>query len=999
MWVRKTVLLPGRPLAAAALARYLQDLMRELFEAVRAACPSGTWTKAIELVRHFAVTEEHTAKPDASDKILVCRVRRTDRAIPAVVQLYPDDTEWDCDCESRVPCCEHVAAAVIALKKARSEGKPLQAALTSVSNLGYRFSRAETGLRLERFVIRSDGSRIPLRMTLASAVAQRATGLDFSPTQIDLQVDRLLGASGIVKPEHTLALLKLLAGHKNVHFADAPAEIADEPLRPRATVRAAASGFVLELGPNPEVREIVAPFVGWTGSALVPLSATEYCGPRYENIDRERLYPPEELAVLVTEVLPEIARWFVVDMQTDRLPEVTTTERPRAVVDVRQEQDQLSVLATLVYGDPPIARVDRNKLVHIDGPVPKRMADLERRAIEHLRQSLGLVPGIRAVMAGKEAAQFAAKLDHWRGELTGQDVEQWVLDTTLRPVLSAGDVLPRFTAGLAGGREILATASSAIKAFRQGVSFVPLTEGGFARLPLEWLTEYAGLLERLLEAQSLRADKQLPAYLLPTRVLLHEALDAPLPPDLQAARQLLSGMDHLPEVELPHDLTLTLRPYQMQGVRWLQLQRSLGLGAILADDMGLGKTLQALCVVGRKTLVVCPTSLLANWRAETERCRPALSKHVYHGPDRRLSLEADVTLTTYSVLRSDTATLADCEWNTVILDEAQAIKNPESQVAQAAHALRANFRLALTGTPIENRLDDLWSQLHFANPGLLGPRTEFVSRYAEPIQRGDADATARLKQICGPFVLRRTKLLVAPELPSRTEQDLYFDLADAEQELYGALKFLAQREVVAQLSEGRGVMEALEALLRLRQAACHPSLVPGQTAAISSKLTLLLEQLQTAIADGHKCLVFSQWTSFLDLIEPHLRQASFSYTRLDGSTRDRGRVVENFQKDSGPSVLLLSLKAGGTGLNLTAADHVFLMDLWWNPAVEQQAADRVHRIGQQRPVFVHRLIARGTVEERIVALHAQKRALSDNALEDAAQVATLTRDELVALLA
>jgi SNF2 family DNA or RNA helicase len=324
-------------------------------------------------------------------------------------------------------------------------------------------------------------------------------------------------------------------------------------------------------------------------------------------------------------------------------------------------------------------------------------------------------------------------------------------------------------------------------------------------------------------------------------------------------------------------------------------------------------------------------------------------------------------------------------------------------VARAAYALHADGRLCLTGTPIENRLDELWSLLHFSNRGLLGGRRSFDDRFARPIADGVAGSAEQLRRRIRPFVLRRKKQEVAPELPPRTEAVLPIALDERERAVYDAVRAATRAEVVALLQQGGGVMKALEALLRLRQAACHPALLPGADtgagAGSSSKLERLAEALELAAAEGHKALVFSQWTSLLDLIEPRLNTAGLQFVRLDGSTRDRGEVVDRFQSEGGPPVMLISLKAGGVGLNLTAADHVFLCDPWWNPAAEAQAADRAHRIGQDRPVFVYRLVAQNTVEERIVALQDRKRALFEAALGDAGAAASLTRDDLLELLA
>jgi SNF2 family DNA or RNA helicase len=486
---------------------------------------------------------------------------------------------------------------------------------------------------------------------------------------------------------------------------------------------------------------------------------------------------------------------------------------------------------------------------------------------------------------------------------------------------------------------------------------------------------------------------------MPDLARLCDETGEPRPPAYEALRAMVERHDDIPEAPLPDDLHGTLRHYQQHGVDWMAFLREAELGALLADDMGLGKTVQALCALRGRTLVVAPTSVVHNWASETKRFRPGLRASVYHGPGRRLDPKADLTLTTYSILRLDADALAAESWDTLILDEAQLIKNPDSQVARAAHRLSAAFRLALSGTPVENRLTELWSLFRVINPGLLGARADFSDRYEKPIDKGDAEAAARLRERIRPFVLRRLKREVAPELPPRTEVVLHAELGDDERDLYDAVRAATQHDLVAQLESGGNVLQALEALLRLRQAACHPALVPGGSAERSSKTDVLLELLDEAVADGHKVVVFSQWTSLLDLLEPLLEADEIGFTRLDGSTRDRAGVVETFQDPDGPPVLIASLRAGGIGLNLTAADHVVIFDPWWNPAAEDQAADRAHRIGQTRPVMVYRIVARDTVEERILALQEHKRAIADTALGAAERAGGVTREDLLALLA
>jgi SNF2 family DNA or RNA helicase len=542
-----------------------------------------------------------------------------------------------------------------------------------------------------------------------------------------------------------------------------------------------------------------------------------------------------------------------------------------------------------------------------------------------------------------------------------------------------------------------------LRAWRDGLDLVPLEDGGWAPLPADWLARFGDRVADLLAARS--ADKKLPTASLPELGALCAVLDAPPPKALAGLAPLVEGFTRIPSAELPPDLTATLRDYQRSGVDWLAFLRDAGLGAVLADDMGLGKTLQTIATFRGRCLVVCPRSVVYNWEAEIARFRPSLRTAIFHGAGRELDASADVTLTTYAVLRLDQERLASVTWDVVVLDEAQAIKNPTSQTAKAAFALPAKHRVALSGTPVENRLDELWSIMHFANPGLLGGRSDFQERLAEPIARGDASAASRLRAKIRPFVLRRLKRDVLRELPPRTDAILHVELEESERNVYDAVRAATKKEIAARLAgSGGSMMAALEALLRLRQAACHSALVPGQEAAASSnappssKVQRLLEALEEAVADGHKALVFSQWTSLLDLVEPHLRNAGSGFTRLDGSTRDRAAVVAALSLTDGPPVMLVSLKAGGTGLNLVAADHVFLLDPWWNPAVEDQAADRAHRIGQERPVILYRMVARDTVEERILALQEKKRAIADVALGNADHAGGITKEELLALL-
>jgi superfamily II DNA or RNA helicase len=1000
---------------------------------IRKRCKPALWSQGVALARAGGVAIE-----SRTDDEIVARVRAPGRIVPPTAVLYPTGNEWECDCPSRMSPCEHVAAAAIALATpARGAVEAIDHAVTPAA-LGarviYAFSRSSDGLRLSRLLRGPDGTEIPLEGSLAARLADSAQAARLQVDDPDVRADRLLdmggGARGALTPTKLDGLMHILSGVDRVRIDGMPVVISDEELRPiAALVDADPRGdreVDLTIAADPRVRAAVAPGVALVEddgrAALHRLAETELTGAWLQELPIRRRFGAAELGELMTVVLPDLARRTVLDVQSRRLPPVARDVVPRIVLDVdrvdAKDGGGLTVLPTLVYGAPPCARVDGGKLVYLRGPVPLRDTAAERRAIERLRETLDLLPGCRTSFGPADAPRFVEKLKRWRGDVSGSGAGVVKPSATLQPrlrVVSDGDPAAgtdglRFDLtfevtradGSTGGASSV-DAGAVVRAWQEGLGILPLGGGGWASLPIAWLREHGQRVADLLAARE--DDGRLARHALPALAGLCADLDQPPPPGLDRLAPLVAGFERLPDVDLPADVTATLRGYQREGVRWLAFLGGAGLGGILADDMGLGKTLQAMCVFakGRPTLVVCPTSVIFNWQAELARFRPTLKTCVYHGPGRALDPAADVTVTSYALLRLEAAALRGPAggWGAVVLDEAQAIKNPDSQTARAAYALRAGFRLALTGTPIENRLEELWSLMHFANRGLLGGRGDFADRFARPIAEGRTGAAAELRQRIRPFVLRRLKQDVAPELPPRTEAVLRVDLGASERAVYDAVRAATQKDVLAILSEGKGMtmMAALEALLRLRQAACHPALVPGQSAATSSKVETLVAALDTAVAEGHRALVFSQWTSLLDLIEPALERALLPFVRLDGSTRARGEVVARFQADDGPPVMLVSLKAGGSGLNLTAADHVFLCDPWWNPAVEAQAADRTHRIGQTRPVFVYRLVAAGTVEERILALQDSKRALMDAALGDGAAAAGLSKDDLLALLA
>ncbi|GEO36027.1 hypothetical protein SAE02_01750 [Skermanella aerolata] len=466
------------------------------------------------------------------------------------------------------------------------------------------------------------------------------------------------------------------------------------------------------------------------------------------------------------------------------------------------------------------------------------------------------------------------------------------------------------------------------------------------------------------------------------------------------------------EPKVPSTLQAELRDYQAEGFRWLSRLAHWGAGACLADDMGLGKTVQAIAVMLEHAprgaiIVVAPTSVCHNWAAEIERFAPPLRVHQFaNAGDRAVLVKSlgpmDVLVTSYGLLNLESALLSETPWQIAVLDEAQAIKNAATKRAQASMMLQAEFRLALTGTPVENYLEELWSLFHFINPGLLGSLESFRKRFALPIERGDRAARQSLKALVGPFILRRTKSAVLTELPERTEQTILVDLDDDERALYEALRRRAIERIENLPGEAAGQrkIHILAEITRLRRACCHPSLAAPEASGMEgAKLSLFLELVDELLRNRHKALVFSQYVGFLDIVRKALDERGIAYKYLDGQTpaREREKQVNAFQAGEG-DLFLISLKAGGTGLNLTAADYVIHLDPWWNPAVEDQASGRAHRIGQQRPVTIYRLAVAGTIEQGILGLHKDKRQMAAELLDGSEASAKLSDEELIGLL-
>ncbi|MBS1249747.1 MAG: RNA polymerase-associated protein RapA [Chloroflexi bacterium] len=533
------------------------------------------------------------------------------------------------------------------------------------------------------------------------------------------------------------------------------------------------------------------------------------------------------------------------------------------------------------------------------------------------------------------------------------------------------------------------------RALREKKTYVKLADGSVGEIPEEWMTRYRHLFG--MGEQTGSGARFSPHHLTLIDQLLEKADQAQVDAEFAHRRQKLLDFSGIEQTPLPEGFQGELRSYQQAGYNWLHFLHEYRFGGILADDMGLGKTIETLALLqslrenGHTThadLLVLPRSLLVNWQREAEAFTPDLKVHFHYGPQREVDAELfdqhDLVLTTYGTMRNDAPQLREYAFHYVILDESQAIKNPQTKTSKAVRVLRSDHRLALTGTPVENTTLELWSQFAFLNPGLLGNLTYFKREFARPIENEGEEETARLlRKMVFPFILRRTKKQVAPELPPRTERVLYTDMEASQRKFYEDTRDYYRAKLLGLIDDegfDRARMNVLEGLLRLRQISNHPKLVNEDFQGRSAKLKLLVERIESLRSEGHKALIFSQFVQMLKLIQAELEARKIPYLYLDGSTRKRQERIDEFQNNAEIPLFLISLRAGGVGLNLTAADYVIHVDPWWNPAVEQQATDRTHRIGQENPVFVYKLIARDSVEEKILELQERKKALVEQVI-------------------
>ncbi len=750
--------------------------------------------------------------------------------------------------------------------------------------------------------------------------------------------------------------------------------------------------------------------------------------------------PSDEVEQFCRTVLPELRGEVPLIERSTQLPPVVIAEG-RPIIKLDEADGTLLVALAFAYqagdaGEVEFEAGQGSRVFTTGGTAARPILWLRDEELEDRwtqRVCMAIAGALPARLGVDEALDFLLdvlpQLVADGAEVRGRDALLTIVpaDEPVEPVVRVNSGIDWFGLGVtfqAGSHRV--ALDDVIAAWRSGSRHVRLSDGRLARLPSAWLKRNLSALTDLRELATPDPDEpdvwRVPTFLMPVAAALAEGEAVA---DSRWSRFLarIGRFDRIETQPLPKGLHADLRSYQHHGYDWLCALRDLGLHACLADDMGLGKTLQALAILaaevetgradGRPSLVVAPTSVVQNWTQEVEGFTPGLKTGTLRADDRAARLtqlqtidEAELVLTSYALLRQDLDSLKRIGFHYVILDEAQAIKNPSSKTAKAACELQARHRITLTGTPLENNLLELWSQMHFLMPGFFGSRARFVRRYGA--LRSAAASPAAIDQLRArlrPFILRRMKANVDAELPPITEVVMRCTMGPEQRKLYDKVRTSLRARVMKMVDDvglQKATLGVLEALLRLRQTCCHPGLLPFEEARgmkASAKTELFISTLQQLLAEGRRVLVFSQWTTMLGLLRRELDDLGIGYAYMDGGTSDRRKVIDTFQNPEGPPLFLISLKAGGVGLNLTAADTVIHYDPWWNPAAEQQASDRAHRIGQTRPVLVLKMVVADTVEDRILKLQAEKRSLASAAIDaDVDGIKKLSKDDLLAIL-
>jgi non-specific serine/threonine protein kinase len=839
---------------------------------------------------------------------------------------------------------------------------------------------------------------------------------------------------------HPLCFVRTEGKELNSHTIT-PVAFSPIPAKPYLYVTPEESGVDIHLQWEAGTQHIPFEETTMLGAGLVMQAFTLHALTDADAIKLVARFLPEGKQHISNEEWPEYLEREVLQWRNnapvyfdDRLIEQSSTVKPQMRIYLSERERVLVLQPAFVYGNTEIRWGYTGDItVPHEGRVRiiRRQEDVEAQFLQSIRllhSDMQRSPADHffylssdAVLAGSWFFRFMDAMREQNVQVTGFENLKRLRISTFKPktevrVSSGIDWFDTEVAVTFGEQHV--SIADIKKALADRQHFVPLQDGSIGLLPEEWLKKYS-LLIKMGEAQGgkLRLRK---FHFSVLDALLAEVDEEAVQQELEEKKEQLAAIidRDFSDLKPPAQLKAELRPYQHAGYQWLAFLDQAGWGGILADDMGLGKTVQALSYLqhyanehpGARFMVVCPTTLMYNWEAEILKFTPGLRHFIHHGP-RRTHTAADfepyhVIITTYGTMRSDIRWLKEVAFDYIILDESQAIKNPQSQVAKASMLLRAHHKLALSGTPVQNNTFDLYAQMNFLNPGLLGSREFFASEFATPIDKFREDeVTQQLRQLVYPFMLRRTKEQVAKDLPEKTETILYCEMGPEQRKIYNAYRNTYKDQILGMIDERgieRSTFHILQGLTRLRQICDSPAILNEEQRLPnhSIKSEELIREI-TENVGNHKALVFSQFLGMLAIIRSQLEEAGIPYAYFDGSSSatEREAAIQEFQTNEGCRVFLISLKAGGVGLNLTAADYVYLIDPWWNPAVEQQAIDRTHRIGQTKNIFAYRLICKDTIEEKMLILQERKRALAaDLVADDNAVLKRLTRDDIAFLL-
>ncbi len=934
----------------------------------------GIWSKGIALARS-AKAEVVSLKEGASAEIKF-KLQTGERLLAYTVTLWPQDEDAFCSCESKAQPCHHV----VATAQIYDQGRATEPQAGENSNSVQYLWSLDKNLNPPRLVLLRSLGGNPLNTSLISLIGGIESGRIAQPlpstTSIDLQIDEVLMKSKEIGQKLDWPkLLKLIIELPPILVTGTALKFTVNLNPPRTRLFIDATQTHAEISFRVEWPEFtpLAEGIALHGESL-------FLQPAGADLRTEPLpaLKAAELENFLLEKLPRLKEHFDVQIQ-GQLPELMDSKLALTLKMDRlaSKEDHLVVTPILHYTTPSgkMVRIMDGKLdtaiLDQEGlkEIPRRDRASETALVQKLRRELNLSINQATSFHGSEALQFTEKLSatSWASEFKNNEaiLESYQNDQVYEPHLELrGERLNLYFTNRKGEKVQIPEAQ--LIRYREDPD----------RPIMDSLKEYGKIPEDIWNELG---DEIL-------KLVARSAQEPLQKMDLMIAQGLVQEVEGtLPErtvIDLPieHSLFEKLRPYQRFGVEWIlsHLKNKSSRGALLADEMGLGKTIQTIAALQTPALIVVPTSLLSNWKAELQRFRPELRVNVYHGQARKYleaGLETDVVLTTYGVLRQEaeefvTRGLGPQPFAMMVMDEAHQLRNRETQSTQAVIQIPAAFKLALSGTPIQNHLRDLHTLFCIIQPKLFEDRDDFFAALEKP--RLFSAKTAS-------FILRRLKSDVLKELPAKTQMLHPVTFTEDEQQTYNVTLMAAKKEIAEKLQDsGANSLTLFEVLLRARQICDHRALfLPEHASAISSKTTALSDLLSELTENGHSVLVYSQWTKYLDIIEAMLPVGipGIPYERLDGSTSNRSKVIEAFTNAEGPTVFLLSLHAGGVGLNLTKADHVIFCEPWWNPFVELQAEDRVHRMGQEKPVFIHRLIAQGSIEEGMLKLQEKKKSL------------------------